>query len=237
MKYLTIIIVLLIHINYFCQTEKIVLANKGNSIENLIPNNWKILDSSINDINNDGRDDLIFVVENTDNKNMKLNDGELGRDSINLNPRVLGIYFRKKNGKLIKETQADHFILLQDSPTMDEPFDGITILENGVIKIDFTFWYSAGSWSMSNYSYKFKFQNNKFELINYEANERNRGTGEETFYSINFITSKLKISKTIIDGNNDRSIKEEYKDFKLKKLKSLQSLGVPFNWELSGIYL
>ena len=235
-KTIILIIFVLVHVASFGQSKTVILDEKGDSIDTLIPKNWEILSTSTGDLNKDGINDLVFAVQNTDKNNFKLNDG-LGRDTINLNPRILGIYFRNKNGQLIKKLQSDEFIILQDSPTMDEPFDGVEILKNGILKIDFRFWFSAGSWSMSNHSYKFKFQNEQFELTGYESSERHRGTGATTDYSINFSTRNMNISRMTIDENNNETIKKESKKFKLDALKSIQSLGKPFEWEFHEIYL
>ncbi len=236
-KILIFTISVLIQMYSYGQSKLIQLLDKGDSIENLIPNKWKILSSVNGDLNKDGISDIAFVIENTDTKNIEFNESGLGRDTINLNPRILGIYFRNQKGKLIKELQSNEFIILQDSPIMDEPFDGMKILKNGVLKIDFKLWYSAGSWSMSNHTYKFRFQNYRFELIGYESSERHRGTGETTDYNINFSTFELEIYKLTIDENDVKTISKESKKFILDELKSIQSLRKPFEWEFNGIYL
>jgi len=237
MKKLTIILFLLITLNSFSQSEAKTLSSKSSSIENLIPKNWKILSTTNGDLNKDGISDVAFVIEKTAKENIIFNEGSLGRDAINLNPRILGIYFKNKNGKLTKKLESNSFIILQDSPTMDEPFNGVEILDNGVLKIDFKFWFSVGSWSMSNHTYKFRFQNDKFQLIGYDSNERHRGTGKETDCSINFSTGKMNITEMTIDENDVETIKKETKYFKTEELKSIQSLGKPFEWEFNGIYL
>jgi len=229
-KKIILITITLLQLSSFCQSKTTILDEEGDSIENLIPKEWEILSTSTGDLNKDGINDLVFAIQNTDKNNFNIHDGP-GRDTINLNPRILGIYFRNKNGQLIKKLQSDKFIILQDSPTMDEPFDGIEILKNGILKVDFHFWFSAGSWSMSSHSYKFRFQNEKFELIGYDSSERHRGTGETTDYRINFSTRKMNISRMTIDENDIETVKEESKTFKLDSLKSIQSLGKPFEWE------
>lgn len=213
------------------------LSSQGKSLNDLIPKNWKILSTSNGDLNKDGISDLVFVIENTDERNIHVNENGFGVDSINLNPRILAIYFGNVNGGYMKNLQSNEFIILQDSPTMDEPFDGVEILKNGVLKIDFHFWFSAGSWMMSSHTYKFRFQNNQFELIGYDASEIHRATGETTDYSINFSTRKMEKITTTFDENEEETIIEEKKSFKLKELKSIQSLGKPFEWEFEGIYL
>jgi hypothetical protein len=200
----------------------------------IVPKKWNILDSVSGDLNQDGIKDLVFVIQNTDVANFKVNVG-LGIDSIDLNPRLLGIYFGNNYGKFDQIFVSEEFILLRDSPTMDEPFDGISISNKGVLGINFKFWYSAGSWSMSNHNYKFRFQNKEFVLIGYDSNEAHRATGETTEYSINFLNKKMKISK----GNfsNDEPYTVKWKAFKLENPFTLKSIQKPFETEFEGINL
>ena len=235
-NHITLFIFLMFGLSSFSQSKNPELQKKGKELKDLIPDQWKLLATTNGDLNRDGINDVAFIIENTDKKNIKLNDIDLGRDSINLNPRILGIYFGKRNGKLVKKLQSDTFILLQDSPTMDEPFDGIEILENGILQIKFKFWFSAGSWSTSNHTYQFRFQNKAFELIDYESNESHRGTGEETDYSINFLTQKMKVIVTSFDEETEERIYEEtLKEFEIQQLKSIQSLKKPLEWEFQEI--
>jgi hypothetical protein len=217
----------------FWQSE-LILPNNGETLENLIPNNWKLLDSTSGDLNKDGISDLVFAIQKTDRKNIELNDG-LGTDTVDLNPRILAIYFGTKTEGFNKKIVSEHFIILRDSPTMDEPFEGFSINKNGILDINFRFWFSAGSWSMSNHKYRFRFQNNEFVLIGYDSNEAHRASGETTDYSINFLTKKMKISK----GNfsNDEAESVEWKKFHLENPLTLKSIKKPFELEFNGIYL
>ena len=191
-KSLTIFAILMC-LNCFGQSE-LILSDNGETLENIIPNNWKLLDSTSGDLNQDGVSDLVFAIQKTDRNNIELNDG-LGTDTIDLNPRILAIYFGSKSGGFNKKLVSEHFIILRDSPTMDEPFEGFNINKKGILDINYRFWYSAGSWSMSNHKYRFRFQNNEFVLIGYDSNEAHRASGETTDYSINFLTKKMKITK------------------------------------------
>ncbi|UII28298.1 hypothetical protein LVD15_07685 [Fulvivirga maritima] len=213
------------------------LKQKGNDLSDLTFKEWKIIAEAKGDLNKDGIEDLAFVIQNTDDKNLQLNDG-LGVDTVDLNPRVLGIYFGQSDGSYQKQLQSNEFIILRDSPTMDEPFDGILIDKNGVLQIDFHFWYSAGSWYMSNHQYKFRYQNQRFELIGYESDETHRATMNSTNYSINFSTRKMSIAT--ITYNEDTDEEEEskvWKSFELEKLPSIKSLKKPFEWKFQDIRL
>lgn len=234
MKKLITIFTILKALTSFGQIEFILLPEMGTSLQDIIPGEWTLLDAETGDLNKDGISDLVFAIQDTDPKNIELNDG-LGTDSVDLNPRILGIYFGKKSGSYIQELISKDFIILRDLPTMDEPFEGISISKKGVLKINFKLWYSAGSWSTSQHQYKFRFQDDAFVLIGYESDEVHRGSGETTNYRINFLKRKMKITRGNLSNDSPTSI--ERRKFRLEKLKTLQSLDRPFTWEFEGIYL
>jgi len=233
MKKLLTIFTILLSLTCFGQSE-LILPNSGESIERIIPKNWRLLDSTNGDLNQDGISDLVFAIQKTDQNNIQLNDG-LGSDSIDLNPRIFAIYFGTESGVLKKRLVSEHFIILRDSPTMDEPFEGFNINNKGILDIKFTFWYSAGSWTISNHKYRFRFQNNKFALIGYDSNEAHRASGKITDYSINFLTKKIKITKGNFSSDDPESV--EWKKFRLEQLMTIKSIDKPFELEFEGIYL
>lgn len=231
-KFLTLLIGLLA-LTSTAQTE-LILVDEGNTLESIIPDNWRLLDSITGDLNQDGISDLVFAIQKTDTNNIELNDG-LGTDTIDLNPRILAIYFGTGSGGFTKQIVSKHFIILRDSPTMSEPFEGFNINQKGILDINYKFWYSAGSWSMSNHTYRFRFQHNEFALIGYDLIEAHRASGETTGYSINFLTKKMKITKGNFSKDDPESV--EWKEFQLEKLLSIKSIKKPFELEFEGIYL
>ena len=235
MKSITLLILMMCSWPCFGQTEMIEFNNHGSSINDIIPKGWKILSQSFGDLNKDGIKDVVFVTQSTDSTKIEFTEG-LGTDTIDLNPRILAVYFGNNSSKRFeKQIQSNEFIIRRDSPTMDEPFDGVEITQNGTLKINFHFWYSAGSWSTSNHTYVFSFQHHQFELIGYDAHESDRGTGETTDYSINFSTRKMKIATGNFSEDTPQSV--EWKEFEIESLKTLSTLKRPFEWEFMGIYL
>jgi hypothetical protein len=235
MKKIVVILILIISAVSYSQTDLKSLKDEGSSLKNIIPNNWKILESKKGDLNDDGIPDLVFAIQNTDTSNIKLNKAGVGSDTLDLNPRTLGIYFGKKNGTYKKTLISKQFIILKDSPTLEEPFSGLEIDKNGTLEIDFRIFYNAGSWNMSNHRYKFKYQNKQFVLIDYQSNETNRASGKTSEYSINFLTQKIKISKGNISKDFPESV--NWKKFKLNKNMTLMNIGKPLETELEGIQL
>ena len=216
------------------KNHSIELPESGTKLDDLIPKGWKTLSTSYGDLNNDSVDDLAFAIQNTLPENLKYNDGP-GIDTLDLNPRILGIYFGKSDHTFEKKLQSNEFIILRDSPTMDEPFDGVKILQNGDLQIDFHFWYSAGSYQMSDHQYTFRYHNNAFELITYQSGERHRGSGDEIDYSIDFLTKKMRTIDTYFDENDERISEDAENNFEIQHLKSIKSLGKPLEWEFQDI--
>lgn len=233
MKLLTLFI-LSINIISCTQIEPNTLKLSGESIDDIVPSNWRVLDSQLGDLNRDGVTDLVFAIQDSDSANFKLSD-ELEGGTIDMNPRVLGVYFGTKSGLFKQYLISENFIIPRDTPRMDEPLDGLNITKRGVLEINFRFWYSSGSWSTSNYKYKFRFQESEFTLIGYDSKESHRGSGETTDYSINFLARKMKITRGNFSNDTPESI--EWRDFQLDNLITFRTIETPFNIKFEGVYL
>ena len=169
---------------------------KAKTVNDFIPKGWKEILTTNGDLNRDKLEDTVIVIEKEDKKNIKKNDG-FGPEELNLNPRILLVLFKQKDGTYILASKNDKgFIKSEgndDNPSLMDTLDDI-IIKNNVLKIVFNYFMSAGSWWTSTNVYIFRFQNNVLELIGYESNAYMRNTGEEEGTSINFSTNKAKIT-------------------------------------------
>ena len=169
---------------------------KAKTVNDFIPKGWKEILTTNGDLNRDKLEDTVIVIEKEDKKNIKKN-AVLGPDYLNLNPRILLVLFKQKDGTYILASKNDKgFIKSEgndDNPALMDTLDDI-IIKNNVLKIVFNYFMSAGSWWTSTNVYIFRFQNNVLELIGYESNAYMRNTGEEEGTSINFSTNKAKIT-------------------------------------------
>ncbi len=235
MNKILIICILLFASQVFTQTSTVDLKETGTSVADLTPKGWKLLASTSGDLNKDGFDDLVFIIQNTNPEHIEKHTG-MGNQTIDLNPRVMGIYFQDASSKTYKkQKQLDRFIALRDSPTMDEPLDGLSISGKGVLKISFRFWYSAGSWTFAIHDYAFRYDQKYFNFIGYDLNDIHRGSGDQTNYSINFLTRKMRVTTGSI--GRDKPDKIDWKTFKLNKLKNFESFQELFKWEFMGLYI
>lgn len=169
---------------------------KAKTVNDFIPKGWKEILTTNGDLNRDKLEDTVIVIEKEDKKNIKKNDG-FGPEELNLNPRILLVLFKQKDGTYILASKNNKgFIKSEgndDNPALMDTLDDI-IIKNNVLKIVFNYFMSAGSWWTSTNVYIFRFQNNVLELIGYESNAYMRNTGEEEGTSINFSTNKAKIT-------------------------------------------
>lgn len=230
-----LLILILIISSMLCYSKNnTILPENIHSKNDIIPSDWRLLDSISGDLNNDGILDFVLAIQKNDSNKIKLNDG-FGVDTINLNPRKLAIYYGTESDELVKKLVSDEFIILRDNPTMEEPFEGFDLNNEGILDINFRIAYNAGSWSVSIHKYRFRFQNNQLVLIGYDLMKFHRASGETKNTSINFLSKRMKISKGTISSDEPESI--EWKEFKLEKLFDLKAMEKPFELEFEGIYL
>ena len=193
---------------------------KAKTINDFIPKGWKKILTANGDLNKDKLEDTVIVIEKEDKKNIKKNDG-FGPEELNLNPRILLVLFKQKDGTYILASKNDKGFIKSEgndnNPALMDTLDDI-IIKNNVLKIVFNYFMSAGSWWTSTNVYIFRFQNNVFELIGYESNAYMRNTGEEEGTSINFSTNKAKITT---GGNifeeKENNPKDEWRYLKFEK--------------------
>jgi len=56
-------------------------------------------------------------------------------------------------------------------------------------------WLSCGSYGVTHEKFTFRFENMRFRLIGYDYSEFSRSTGEQSKFSINYLTGKMKITE------------------------------------------
>lgn len=200
-------------------------------ISDFIPKGWKEILRESGDLNNDGIDDEVIIIEDTKPENYKINDG-LGTDKLNLNPRTLLVLFKEKNGEYRLGTKNEKgFIEPENSeinPCLADPLlaEGGISITKGLLKITFNYWLSCGSYSVNNSVYTFRFQNNHFRLIGLDHSDFSRASGEEDSSSINFLTNrKSTTTGDNMSDDNDSKPVTTWKKISEKEIYTLDNLG------------
>ncbi len=222
---LTIILLLKFGLTFGQDFSYPSINKRGKDINSFIPNDWILLDSAQGDLNKDNHKDLALIVQYKDSVTIMNSDN----DTVETQPRILIIllYNQATNQYQLVE-KSNSFILSHDNPNMEEPYQDISI-NNGVLKIDFNIFMNMGGWGMSNYFYKFRFQDKDFILIGADYNYVNRGSGETTDRSYNFLTKKVKVSTGTIESDKRKVI---WRTIDLKELKTFKTFKQPFTWEV-----
>lgn len=207
------------------------IKSTGQNISDFVPTGWTILDSAYGDLNKDGTKDVAIIIQHIDSI-LLVNSLE---DTVLTQPRILLILFRKpadKSYELIE--QSNSFILKHDNPTMDDPYQEMTI-NNGILVVRFHLFYNMGSWYVTNAVYKFRYQQGQFVLIGADNSSFHRATHDFEDYSYNFLTKKRALTK----GNDNKGTKKTtWKSLNISQLKTLKTFVEPFTWEVEAdLYL
>lgn len=209
-------------------SEEKAVPEVCNDVKSFVRNGWKIVKEEKGDLNKDGVADVALVIQEDNSENVEDMDGIV----LNSNPRELIILFGKAEKDCFElNTKSETFIVSHEDEIMEDPFDDIEI-KNGTLRINFKIFYSMGSWTTSSYGYIWRYQDDKFKLIGANSSEFHRADGDGTDVSVNFSTKKYSITSY---NMFDESVKEEveWKEMKLKELKTFETFSEPWTWNLT----
>ena len=193
---------------------------KAKTVNDFIPKGWKEILTTNGDLNKDKLEDTVIVIEK---------DDVLGPDYLNLNPRILLVLFKQKDGTYILASKNDKGFIQsendEENPALMDTLTGISI-KNNTLRINFDYFLSAGSYSASQTIFTFRFQNNRFELIGLDNNSFMRNSGEQEEFSINFSTNKMKTTsgRNMFDEELSKP-KETWENINIKKKYILDEMS------------
>jgi hypothetical protein len=171
---------------------------QGNKMEDFVPKYWSAIMKVDGDLNKDGLTDTALIVEQENPNNISITEYN---DTLNTNPRALLVLFKQENGTYKLAAKNDKGFIeppKENSSLLDPLGEGDINIKNNTLRLKFQYFFSAGSWYITNVEYVFRYQNSHFELIGVETNSFHRATGEETIVSFNLSTNKLE---TTMGGN------------------------------------
>jgi hypothetical protein len=198
MRTLLLLAFLFLNVFAYAQDLKIpkayypVLPKLGNTVDDFIPKGWEIEIQAKDDLNNDGLEDIVFLLHENNPKNI-VKKSDSGEDSLNTNPRILAVIFAEKNGKYSLAMSNHVFIPRYTNPLLSDYIESDSISAGkGIFQLKFGF-PLIGAY-VANYNFTFRWQNNRFELIGYDSTETKRVNGDIKTISINYSTRKVKVT-------------------------------------------
>lgn len=227
MKYFWLFLLLLLPVLGQC-IDFPTIKTKAKNIKEFVPKNWRVIETEWGDLNCDNKKDIVMVLQCTDPSN-KMRAGDSSRTDAS--PRILLIAFKDSFANSYNlALQSNTFILPHDQSVADEPFQGMKI-NHDMVQFNFHVWMKDSA-RTCNCSYKFRYQNARFELVGYDAVGMKQVSGEMEKVSINFSTKKISVLK----ANIDQKIKPEpqVRSFDCPKLKDLSTFTRPFTWNFEG---
>jgi hypothetical protein len=196
------------------------LPKRGTSLQDFVPSGWTVERELRGDLNGDKAPDLLFLLRQTDPRNLVPNPDGFGVGTLNSNPRILAAAFASDGGYTLM--LEDHELIPRhELPTLDDPFGDLTI-GRGTFALSLNYFSSAGSWGMSTWKYTFRFRSSCFQLIGYDLTETMRNTGKMTTTSINYSTGKVQVVTGTIDS--DRT-KTKWKKLSKRRPLCLERIG------------
>lgn len=211
------------------------LKKSAATINEFVPNGWAIWAVSYGDLNKDKLQDAVVVIQQQSLDFIKTKGNGEQAIEYDANPRVVMVLFKKAAGGYTLADFSNTFVLRNSNPDRVDPFQAATINGSGILALDYNIYYHSGDKEMINATYKFRYQNNNFEMIGAEILGVTKSTGASVDYSFNFMTKKVCITKKNI--YKQAKADAEWQTFQLDKPKGLQELLQPFTWDINDIRL
>ena len=199
----TLTLLLLIFTIHYSQGQR------ASNMKDFVPQGWKIIAEVYGDLNKDDVPDGVLVIQKTSKENIILNDISFGSDTLDINPRKIIIAF-KQGADYVMVLDNETFIPPQDNEDnscQDDPFQDLNI-GKGVLNVQLHYWYSCGSWFVESDNYTFCYQNNAFELIEFNITSFHRASGESHEVKIDYLT---KYKRTLAYNMFDEEVEEAEK--------------------------
>lgn len=201
----------------------------GASLNSFVPKDWIIFTQATGDLNKDSIADVVMIIQGTDKKKIVRNE-EMGKDTLDLNPRMLLVLFKQADSSYRMAAKNTAFMPTPDNldnPCVSDPLDETDALtvKKGVFTFCKHYWSSCGSYGTSTEDYVFRYQNGKFELIGYTSENMDRSSGEMIDYSVNFSTRKtvLKTGENMFYDTKEKP-KTVQTSFTIRELLNLETI-------------
>jgi len=200
-------------------------------INDFVGGKWEIADAYYGDLNKDGQDDVAIVAVENDLDNIIIQpELSLGPDTLYTSPRMLMVAL-KEGEKYRMVAKNKHFLPPAndvDQPCLAEPLSepgGISI-SKGVLTISLHYWYSCGSWYVSDDTYVFRYQNDKMQLIGFSSSSFHRSSGEMASVSVNYSTKKKQTTTggNMFDEELDKP-QDQWENIKINQLFDLDEMN------------
>ena len=203
------------------------LRATASSAAGFVPPGWKLIRALHQDVNKDGRLDLVMVLKGLDPACVV--PTELTPEPMDTNPSLLIVAFGTEGGYRLHLANSNVVPRRQD-PYTDDPLEtGGLWIRDGVIRLRLAHWRSAGGWGTYNNTLSFRWNGDAFRLIGFDRNHLQRNSGETEKVSVNFLTGKARVS----EGSMRENVREKvsWKMLQRQSVPTLETFGNGLEYE------
>ncbi|MDH4471242.1 MAG: hypothetical protein QE487_01470 [Fluviicola sp.] len=190
-------------------TESSSVPETRKKPQDFLPSGYIVFDEMHGDLNKDGLDDCILIIKGTAEENIveDENHGKLDR-----NRRGILILLNKKGNYELAVKNTNCFSSENEDGGVYFPPELSLEIKKGKLFVQ----YSHGRYGYWNYM--FRFNNNDFELIGYDASD-NYGPVVNREVSINYLTKKKSVKVNVNESAEagDEVFEETWEDIKIEK--------------------
>ncbi|MGV1760464.1 hypothetical protein ACQZ6F_27765 [Rhizobium sp. A22-96] len=177
------------------------LPQAAASAEGFVPKGWTLEQAAGGDLNDDGVEDIAFVLHDQDPANIVRDPDGADNTKLDTNPRVVGVALGRKDHSGFDLVLANHALIpRRDDPTLDDVFDNGLVIRRGTLQLSLSTFATA----VTNITVIFRQQAGRFELIGYDRTEVQRDTGDTTGLSIDYLTHRSERREGKISNDIDR---------------------------------
>ncbi|NYT41548.1 hypothetical protein HZY97_12320 [Sphingomonas sp. R-74633] len=187
-----------------------VLVAEAASAGGFVPRGWLLESSATGDLDGDGRPDLTFALHMADPANVLKNEGGFCGETIDTNPRILGIALARPSGGYRLVVQNHSLVPRRDNACADDWFSsdgemggGLSIARGNVV-ITLGRFMSAGGWGMGRTVFTLRWRENALRVIGFDVLNVQRNSGAIASLSINYLTRKVRIAHGTTDSDKEK---------------------------------
>lgn len=215
-----------------------VLVADAGKAQGFVPEGWILESSATGDLDGDGRPDLAFALHMDDPANVLKNEGGFCGDTIDTNPRILGVALAKPGGGYRLVVQNHSLVPRRDNPCADDWFasdgemGGGLAIERGNVIVTLGRFMSAGGWGMGRTAFTLRWKAGALRLIGFDVENVQRNSGETSSLSINYLTRVVRIAHGRIDSD-DQNIR--WTRLKGTGLPAIEAIGDGLAYDPAGL--
>ena len=189
--------------------ESSSIAETRKKPEDFLPTGYTVFDKMHGDLNKDGLDDCILIIKGTDKENI-VEDESHGK--LDRNRRGILILMNNKDNYELAVKNTNCFSSENEDGGVYYPPELSVEIKKGKLFVH----YSHGRYGY--WHYMFRFNNNDFELIGYDASD-NYGPVVNREVSINYLTKKKSVKVNVNENAEagDEVFEETWEDIKIEK--------------------